>query len=201
MRMEKLMHYYKIVSSKTVEQMKQKARKLKREQSITHTQSLDAVAKETGFNHWHEVTLANARALPAEEALKSGYVLAYDVKDGMDIDTSTGLLIEDSYLERLVQDQLYELYRNSVDYEAEPPRMLRDIYPDNELRHYFVSEWSFMYFRLVNPGDNLTTNDIAKVNKQFSFWMPRFVWIKGMILDTYSTPTTDEAGNIEGFRL
>ncbi|HBK7822129.1 TPA: plasmid-related protein, partial [Vibrio cholerae] len=53
------MQITKIISSATVERLKQKARKLKREKPITHTQALDEVAVSAGFNHWHQVVQAN----------------------------------------------------------------------------------------------------------------------------------------------
>ena len=49
------MQITKIISSATVERLKQKARKLKREKSIPHTQALDEIAVSAGFNHWHQV--------------------------------------------------------------------------------------------------------------------------------------------------
>ena len=100
------MQITKIISSASVERLKQKARKLKREKSIPHTQALDEVAVSAGFNHWHQVVQANDLLKPSEVALSSGCVMAFDVKDGMDVDTSDGVLIEDHFLEMLTEKQL-----------------------------------------------------------------------------------------------
>ncbi len=113
------MQITKIISSATVERLKQKARKLKREQSITHTEALDEIAISVGFNHWHQVVQANDVLKPSEVALSSGCVMAFDVKDGMDVDTSDGVLIEDHFLEMLTEKQLFEIYANSPDEDDE----------------------------------------------------------------------------------
>ena len=91
--------YQRIIKTPDVERLKQKARKLKRDKSIPHTQALDEVAKDVGFNHWHDVVKSNSLIIPAEKAIADGVVMAFDIKDGMDIDTSDGILVE---LQRLV---------------------------------------------------------------------------------------------------
>ncbi len=63
------MQITKIISSATVERLKQKARKLKREKSIPHTQALDEIAVTAGFNHWNQVVQANDVLKPSEVAL------------------------------------------------------------------------------------------------------------------------------------
>lgn len=59
------MQITKIISSATVERLKQKARKLKREKSIPHTQALDEIAISVGFHHWHQVVQANDLLKPS----------------------------------------------------------------------------------------------------------------------------------------
>jgi len=70
-----------VVPSSLVEQFKQKARKLKRERDITHTEALEAVAHEAGFHHWKHVTEAAASTAPTEQAYLHGLIVAYDSKD------------------------------------------------------------------------------------------------------------------------
>ena len=64
------MQITKIISSASVERLKQKARKLKREKSIPHTEALDEIAVSAGFNHWHQVVQAN----DATETIRSGII-------------------------------------------------------------------------------------------------------------------------------
>lgn len=194
------MQLIKVISTQNVERMKQKARKLKREKAITHTQALDEVARAARFNHWHEVVQANAHFIPTETALAEGYVLAFDTKDGMDIDTSDGVLIEDHLLEMLTQHQLFEIYSNFIDEDDEKRRPYKEIYPDDELRENFVDESTFMFFRLKDTTDK-SLKDVLALTRQYSFWPPYYIWIKGELFDTHNLPVEDDSGNTIGVRF
>lgn len=194
------MQLIKVISTQNVERMKQKARKLKREKAITHTQALDEVAKKARFNHWHEVVQANAHFIPAETALAEGCVLAFDTKDGMDIDTSDGVLIEDDLLEMLTQHQLFEIYCNFIDEEDEKRRPYKEIYPDDELRENFVDESTFMFFRLKD-ATNKSLKDVLILAREYSFWPPYYIWLKGELFDTSDLPVEDSNGNTVGVRF
>lgn len=93
------------ITAQNVQRLKQKARQLKRESELSHTEALEKVALELGFNHWHHVVKSHENILPAETALKEGYVVAYDFKDGMEISGSDGTLIENSLFELLLQQE------------------------------------------------------------------------------------------------
>lgn len=73
-----------VVSSKTAQQLKQKAKQYKRSLSITHTGALELAAQKAGFANWHQATQANILLRPAEYALKSGSIIGMDMKDGVD---------------------------------------------------------------------------------------------------------------------
>jgi len=195
------MQITKIISSASVERLKQKARKLKREKSIPHTQALDEVAVSAGFNHWHQVVQANDLLKPSEVALSSGCVMAFDVKDGMDVDTSDGVLIEDHFLEMLTEKQLFEIYANSPDEDDEQNRPLKETLSDSELHEYFRDDCSFMYFRLAEPHANKPLKEVLALIRQYSFWMPQYIWLQGHLIDTYHLPAEDENGNTVGVRF
>ena len=65
---------------------------------------------------------------PSEVALSSGCVMAFDVKDGMDVDTSDGVLIKDHLLEILTEKQLFEIYANSPDEDDERKQALESTF-------------------------------------------------------------------------
>lgn len=195
------MQISRIISSVTVDRLKQKARKLKRERSITHTQALDEIAVSAGFNHWHQVVKANDLLKPSEIALSLGCVMAFDVKDGMDVDTSDGVLIEDHFLEALTENQLFEIYANSPDEYDEQNRPLKETLSDSELHKYFRDEYSFMYFRLVETHANKPLKELLPLIRQYSFWMPQYIWLQGHLIDTYHLPAEDESGNTIGVRF
>ncbi|CCN85990.1 hypothetical protein [Vibrio nigripulchritudo] len=195
------MQISRIISSVTVERLKQKARKLKRERSITHTQALDQIAVSAGFNHWHQVVKANDLLKPSEIALSLGCVMAFDVKDGMDVDTSDGVLIEDHFLEALTQNQLFEIYANSPDEDDEQNRPLKETLSDSELHEYFQDDCTFMYFRLVETHASKSLKELLPLIRQYSFWMPQYIWLQGHLIDTYHLPIEDENGNTIGVRF
>lgn len=189
--------YHRMIKTPDVQRLKQKARILKREKSISHTHALDEVSKDNGFNHWHDVVQSNALIIPAEKAIADGVVMAFDVKDGMDIDTSDGILIQDDLLLFLTQNQLYEIYSNFIEEDDEQGRKLKDIYPEKELKGYFVSECDFMFFR-IEPGSVNTIDEALALARKYSFWPPFYIWIKGEIFDTRNMPAQDDDGNIVG---
>ena len=195
------MQIIKIVTSVTVEHLKQKARKLKREKGILHTQALDEIAKSDGFEQWYQVVEANSRIKPAEVALSSGCVMAFDVKDGMDIDTSHGVLNEDPYLEMLTEAQLFDVYANLPDEYDELNRTLKETLSDMELREFFESDFSFMFFRLNETHSQKSLEEVLKLIQQYAFWMPHYVWLQGNLIDTYNRPVEDSEGNIAGVRF
>ena len=75
----------RIVTSVEVEKFKQEARKLKREQNISHTEALEVIAKRCGFDHWHQVTLCNEPCKASELAISKGIVLAFDWNEAEEI--------------------------------------------------------------------------------------------------------------------
>ena len=86
-----------LLTSKDVEHLKQKARKLKQEEGITHTQALDKIAQRAKFNHWHHVCESYKRIEPTETAYRSGVIIAMDIKDADDFYDEENLFVEDEY--------------------------------------------------------------------------------------------------------
>lgn len=189
----------KVITTVYVHRLKQKARKLKREKNITHTQALDEVAKGAKFNHWHEVVKANSYINPAENALANGCVLAFESKVGMDIDTSDGVLIEDQFLQMLTRAELFEIYSNFTE-EDDTGRQLKEIYSENELKEHFESECDFVYFRLKDPT-NKTISDILELIKKYSFWPADYIWLNGELIDTRNIQAHDKDGKTVGIRF
>lgn len=190
-----------IITTSDIERLKQKARKLKRTQSISHTQALDEVAKQVGLNHWHHVIKSNEPVKTAETALISGCVMAFDVKDGMDVDKSSGLLIEDYILDYLTQDTLLNVFSNLPDEDDEQQRPLKETLSEVELYQDFLDYFSFTFFRLDPEHADKPLKDILAIIREHSFWMPNYIWLKGQLIDTYHIPSEDHDGNIAGIRL
>ena len=111
--------------------------------------------------------------------------MAFDVKDGMDVDTSDGVLIEDHFLEMLTEKQLFEIYANSPDEDDEQNRSLKETLSDSELHEYFRDYCSFMYFRLAEPHANKPLKEVLALIRQYSFWMPQYIWLQGHLIDRW----------------
>lgn len=190
-----------IIFERSVEHLKEQARKHKRQNGISHTQALDEVAQKHGFQHWHHVTLCHAHVKPAEKALKEGYILAFDVKDGMDVDTSDGALVEDRFLFELCHPQMYERYKNTI-FDDDPEQTpLRETMPEEEMRANFEEDFDYLFFRMHEKYNALDLKGITKIIRKYSFWQPEYIWLKGQMIDSYHMPAEDEDGNIVGIRL
>lgn len=191
----------KVITTSNVERLKQSARKLKREACIPHHQALDIVAQKAGFQHWHQVVQANAHLAPAETALSQGYILAFEEREGADVSTYDGSLIEDHLIEILVQSQLLAMYGDTVDEEDPEQRCLKDLLTPSELKAEFEEDFPFRFFRLSEDVECSTLHQLFDIVRERSFWMPIFVWCKGEFIDTHQLPATDDSGRIVGVRL
>lgn len=57
-----------------------------------------------------------------------------------------------------------------------------------------------MYFRLTNAKYQ-TINDVLTLTRQYSFWPPYYIWLKGELYDTRALPAEDVDGNTVGVRF
>jgi len=73
------------VTSDELEKLKQRARKLKREQKIPHYEALELVARSARFANWHQVVEAHKAMQPTEHAVRDGVVIAMDVKEAVNM--------------------------------------------------------------------------------------------------------------------
>jgi hypothetical protein len=191
-----------VVATSVIEHFKKQAKQLKKEQSITHTEALEQVARKIGFDHWHAVTLANKKIRPAEEAYKNGCVLVFDFKGGMDI-SSNETLINDHWLEMICEKSLFTAYGNKVDVDDPQGRTFKDTLTPDELEEYFRDDSMFIFFRISDSifKKHSSLEDVLRLVRKYSFWPPMYAFIKGELFDTYDMPSLDVDGNVVGVRL
>jgi hypothetical protein len=199
--MEKLMQIKRVVSTSTIERLKQKARKLKRERSISHTEALDLVALSAGFNHWHQVTTEYEPYRIAEDAFLNGCVLAFEIKEAMDVNFAEGNLIEDPYLDFVADKKLLEIYGNFIDEDDELNRPLKATLSEAELEAEVRDNFSFMFFRLNPKACEFSLKSVLALIRKYSFWMPHYIWLQGTLIDSYSFPSEDDEGNVVAIRM
>jgi hypothetical protein len=139
-----------VVSSKTIQQLKQKAKQNKRTQSIAHNEALQCVAQEAGFVSWHLVTQANFHLLAAEKELKSGVIIGMDVKDGMeyfDSVTDDGTFVYDESLPIVCANSFRMMTQSSPDPDDELGQLPSESMTDDEFEEWCTTNlYDNMYF-------------------------------------------------------
>ncbi|HGI9354773.1 TPA: plasmid-related protein, partial [Vibrio cholerae] len=48
---------------------------------------------------------------------------------------------------------------------------------------------------------NKPLKEVLALIRQYSFWMPQYIWLQGHLIDTYHLPAEDENGNAVGVRF
>lgn len=169
------------ITTKVVELLKQKARKLKVENNISHTQALDDVAQEAKFSHWHHVCEQHKLVEPTEKAFFSGLLIALDIKDALDFDKSDGLFVfqADDLAAHFCYDDLLREYSESVDDDGIP---LKDLESIEQMIEEFELDEIQNYGILRYTGDVLpaSLDDVLRLVRERSFWPPIYVWFKNL---------------------
>jgi hypothetical protein len=163
-----------IITSASVENLKQKARKLKRESGISHHEALDLVAKEVHFNHWHHVAESAKAFEPTERAYYFGVIIAMDVKDAMDFRDPSGRFVEDSSAFALCADDIYRYIREAdedADMLATDPH-----YEEDRLEWMEEGLMNFVFFRYTASTVPGSVDEVAGIVNECSFWPPEFIW-------------------------
>lgn len=172
-----------VVSSITIQKLKQDAKRLKKELGISHTRALEQTAKRVGFHNWHQVTQFHKRLLPAETALKSGVILGMDAKEGSDF-AGEGW-IADPWLALVISSSFRQKLLNSPDPDDELDRMPSETMTDAEFEEWFNDcLGDNVYFRLdpmfFQPQ---TIDDIVRFHSKQSFWPAWYIWFEGKIFE------------------
>lgn len=172
-----------IISSDDVSKLKKRAKTLKQKKGITHSQALDLVAKNAGFEHWHHVTLSNKAILAAEATFKHACVLVFDMKEGQDV-MADDMLIPDTLMEITCRPAFYQMFGKLIDEEDPKGRTLKEILSKTELEEDFEAYYSFEFFSLSDKAfaRHTTLEQLLALVEKHSFWLPRYVFLKGQLV-------------------
>lgn len=176
-----------VVSSKTVQQLKQIAKQYKRRLSITHTEALELTAQKAGFANWHQATQANVLLRSAEKALKSGAIIGMDMKDGMDsFDSVTedGKFIFDEFLPMVCAQSFRKMMWLGPDPDDELGRLPSETMTEEEFEEWFHTNLhDNMYFRLSEKVSVESLDQVLKLLDERSFWPAFYLWFQGKLYE------------------
>lgn len=74
------------IHSASVSKLKKLAKLFARENNITHSEALNLVARNAGFEQWHQVSIAAKSTEKALKSLSQGLFALFDVKEADDLD-------------------------------------------------------------------------------------------------------------------
>lgn len=188
-----------LVTAATVEKLKQKARKIKREAGIKHNEALDQVARQAGFNHWHHVSESAKTFEPTETAYHFGVIVAMDVKDAMDFRDPTGNFVEDPYAYALCAKDLYQSFLDATDEDGTP---YRDQYSDEEIHEWANDDMmNLVFFRFTSEEMPENVDKVVSMVRECSFWPAQYIWFKGEFRESLDDFAYDDEGEVAGIRF
>lgn len=170
-----------LITAAEVEKFKQRARKLKRANGITHNEALDEAAKAVGFDHWHHVAESAKTFAPTEHAHHFGVIIALDIKDAQDFHDPSGQFVEDDLAFSLCASDIYVRVR-----EADGDD---DIDPNDPTYKEDLNEWmldglmNYVFFRYTNPELPASVEEVVKLATEHCYWPPEYIWYKGVMSD------------------
>ena len=173
-----------LLSSKTMSMLKQRARDLKRNTSMSHTQALDFVALDIGIEHWKGVTEAVARYKPFEQAMKTGLVVAFDRKDSPEPAEPADNLVHWAFgLDPRLREDIRNWWADlPAEYEDDPQgRPNRVVFSEDEIEETCEDMfWGLDVFIVPDIPRNLTlTQSLDEFVFPSSFFSPWFGWLRG----------------------
>lgn len=188
-----------IITSATVEKLKQKARKLKKDQGIPHHDALDQVAKAACFNHWHHVADSAKAFEPTEQAYYFGVIIAMDIKDAMDFRDPSGKFVEDSAAFALCADDIYNFIREA---DEDADMLADDSHYEEDKREWMMDGlMNYVFFRHNGTDLPSSVDEVVEIVNECSFWSPEFIWHKGTFQECPSNVALDDEGNVVGIRF
>lgn len=191
-----------LIQQNLVSRLKQRARRIKRDKNVPHHEALELAAKAVGFDNWHQVVSAAEMCGPTEEAFRHGFLIAYDPSEVPDIESVDFPLLWERDAFYLLKEQLFECYGSQLDEEDAEQRPISETLDLSELREYFEDDWQSMYyFRLKCPSQASSIEQLLDLVHEHSFWLPRYVFAKGKLVDTSSLPALSSDGDIVGIRF
>lgn len=187
-----------LLLTEDLEKLKQRARKMKREQGISHHEALELVAQSSGLDNWHQAVkankamankaMANKAMAETESAVRDGIVVAMDIQEAdgakeIPLPAGKGRFVQDQMLRMFYREFFYHQICDYV--EETDGRPYRETSTDEEIREIADEMlWEHDFFRFVGNPDALDAESTVRLVAEAMFWAPRYVWIKGEMYET-----------------
>jgi hypothetical protein len=197
-------HYGEIMSiprflpAADFEKFKQAARHLKRDSEITHHDALEQTALANGFQNWNQAAQLAKETQPSEAAYRSGFVLAFDIKDALDNSNLPNELFHiDHFAADFAEPELFDCYLlgndDEEDDEDEDPKSHCDKWSEDELKEIFYESFFGTLFFYRFAGSNLpkTVQEAMKLASKSSFFPPHYVWFRGKFIKVFEDLSVD----------
>ncbi|MEE9493042.1 MAG: hypothetical protein V3W04_06650 [Gammaproteobacteria bacterium] len=162
------------ITPKDTEKLKQKARKLKRAENLSHHEALDSVAKSAGFSHWQHVCQSTRLLNPT-------CIFTMEIKEAEGFDRH---FIPDASLSIVCEDDLYKQFVLESDELDIKGRPLKETHPRKELCEIFQDIMDGLVFYRASDKLKITSiEQLFKLVHEQSFWLPNHAWINGKYFD------------------
>ena len=171
--------------------LKQVARRLKRDSGITHHEALEQTAKANGYANWHQVAQLASETQPSEIAYRSGFLLAFDIKDALDNSNLPNELFHvDNFAAYLGESELLDYYKHSDDEELE---LGHDKLSAAEFEELFNESFlgNLFFYRFVGSDLPATVQQAMNLASKYSFFPPYFVWFRGKFIKVFEDLSVD----------
>lgn len=208
-----------------ISKIKSNAKKIKAAQDIQLTKALDISAKEAGYEHYHHAARCAAKTLENKNSTQKE---ADDFKDQvkalfkkrtemrLKFETAPNYLADGCIFVMQDNDEGY-LNAPNVFGRFPPPnvvstRQMLELYmtryeredeetPREYLESFFDDFSNLNFYKFFFSDKFSKVDDVLKEVGKYSFWMPEYVILHGVMYDTHGAPSTDQDGNTVGFRF
>lgn len=173
------------LSSGGVEVLKERARKLKRAEGISHGKALERVALAAGFPNWRSASEANKAAEPFERIVSKGWLVAFENSEN-DLDAEAAGFVENTIVPFFVEKELLA-HCASLPSEDDADGAPWDAASSSQSDDFDDLSSSLTFY--VYTGDDLPET-LSEANARLSshtFWGARYMWLKGKLHDPFES--------------
>jgi len=169
--------YLPILTAKNISQLKKKAKNLAKDRSVQHSQALDIVARDFGASNWKAIMRLYDDVRPTEDALKTGYAIAMDIKDALNTGDDTRYFVRGDLIFPLMYDQLLSAYQSYTyeDDEIQAGKSYGDVMDEDELMEGFRDFINDNVFYLLKT-EHSPANRAELVQWSYQDFMPGVAW-------------------------